>query len=242
MEPLFLIILFIVAFLYASIGHGGASGYLALMAIFGVEAVTMKSSAMVLNLFVAGISFYSYYKGGYFKWKILFPFVITSMPAAFFGAKFSIDPTFYKISLGFCLLIAVARMLLHVKSNENETMQTPNVTIALIIGAFIGLFSGMIGIGGGIILSPILIVLGWANLKQSAAISAAFIWLNSVTGLLGTLSSGVHLAPTILPWIVVALVGGFLGSWSGSFKFSEVKLRYILATVLVMASFKLFFN
>lgn len=241
MEPLFLITLFVVAFLYASIGHGGASGYLALMAIFGVEAVTMKSSAMVLNLFVAGVSFYSYYKGGYFKWEILFPFVLASMPAAFLGAKLSIDPTFYKISLGVCLLIAVARMLFQPKSDPDQALKMPNIFVALLIGAVIGLFSGMIGIGGGILLGPILIVFGWANLKQAAAVSAAFIWLNSATGLLGTLSSGVQLSPMILLWIAVAFAGGFLGAWSGSFKFSEVKLRYILATVLVMASIKLIF-
>lgn len=241
MEPLFLLILFVIAFLYASIGHGGASGYLALMAIFGVATVTMKSSAMVLNLFVAGVAFYSYYKGGYFKWKMLFPFILASMPAAFIGAQLSIDPAFYKISLGICLLIAIARMLFQVNSNENKPPKTPNLTVALLIGAAIGLFSGMIGIGGGIILSPILIVFGWANLKQAAALSAAFIWLNSLTGLLGMYTSGIHLSPTILPWILVALTGGFLGSWSGSFKFSEVKLRYILATVLLMASFKLIF-
>ncbi|MFI1772771.1 sulfite exporter TauE/SafE family protein [Thalassobellus citreus] len=241
MELFFLITLFIVAFLYASIGHGGASGYLALMAMFGIEAITMRSSALILNLFVAGIAFYSYYKGGYFKWKILLPFVIASMPAAFLGAKLSVDPTFYKISLGICLLIAVARMLLQVKSKKNNAVKNPNILIALVLGCIVGFFSGMIGIGGGIILSPILIVFGWANLKEAAAISAGFIWLNSATGLLGTISSGVHFAPMIVLWIAVALLGGFLGSWSGSFKFSSVTLRYVLASVLFMASIKLFF-
>ena len=241
MELFFLITLFIVAFLYASIGHGGASGYLALMAMFSIEAITMRSSALILNLFVAGIAFYSYYKGGYFKWKILFPFIIGSMPAAFLGAKLSIDPSIYKISLGFCLLIAVARMLIPVKNKKNEPLLTPNMFVGITVGFIVGFFSGMIGIGGGIILSPLLIVFGWANLKEAATISAGFIWLNSATGLLGTISSGVHLSPMIIPWILVALAGGFLGSWSGSFKFSISTLRYVLASVLVMASFKLFF-
>lgn len=241
MDPFFLIILFIVAFLYASIGHGGASGYLALMAMFSIETTLMKSSALTLNLFVAGIAFYSYYKGGYFKWKILLPFVIASMPAAFLGAKLTVDPTFYKISLGICLLIAVARMLIQVKSNKNGAVKTPNFSIALLVGVIVGFFSGMIGIGGGIILSPLLIVFGWANLKEAAAISAGFIWLNSMTGLMGTISTGIHLSPSIIPWILVTLLAGFLGSWSGSFKFSTIALRYVLASVLIMASVKLFF-
>ena len=240
MELFFLITLFIVAFLYASIGHGGASGYLALMAMFGIEAITMRSSALILNLFVAGIAFYSYYKGGYFKWKILVPFVVASMPAAYFGAKMTIDPTIYKISLGICLLIAVTRMLIPVKNKKNPSNTTPNLLIALFVGVVVGFFSGMIGIGGGIILSPLLIVFGWANLKEAAAISAGFIWLNSATGLLGTVSSGVNFAPMIIPWILIALLGGFLGAWSGSFKFSLNTLRYVLASVLVMASIKLF--
>ena len=241
MELYFLIILFIVAFLYASVGHGGASGYLALMALFGIEAITMRSSALILNLFVAGIAFYSYYKGGFFKWKILLPFVAASMPAAFFGAKILIDPTIYKIALGICLIIAVARMLIPVKDKTKELISTPNILIALLLGTIVGFFSGMIGIGGGIILSPLLIVFGWANVKEAAAVSAGFIWLNSVTGLLGTISSGVHLDTMIIPWILVALIGGFLGSWSGSFKFSLDTLRYVLASVLVMASIKLIF-
>ena len=241
MELYFLIILFIVAFLYASVGHGGASGYLALMALFGIEAITMRSSALILNLFVAGIAFYSYYKGGFFKWKILLPFVAASMPAAFFGAKILIDPTIYKIALGICLIIAVARMLIPVKDKTKELISTPNILIALLLGTIVGFFSGMIGIGGGIILSPLLIVFGWANVKEAAAVSAGFIWLNSVTGLLGTISSGVHLDTMIIPWILVALIGGFLGSWSGSFKFSLATLRYVLASVLVMASIKLIF-
>ena len=221
MDPIFLITLFIIAFLYASIGHGGASGYLALMAMFGIETVLMKSSALTLNLFVAGIAFYSYYKGGFFNWKILVPFVLAPMPAAYFGAKLSVDPTFYKVSLGVCLLIAVSRMLIQVKNKSTQPSKTPNFVIALMVGTIVGFFSGMIGIGGGIILSPLLIVFGWANLKEAAAVSAGFIWLNSVTGLLGTINSGVQLSPTIVPWIVVALIGGFLGSWSGSFKFSD---------------------
>ena len=241
MELYFLIILFIVAFLYASVGHGGASGYLALMALFGIEAITMRSSALILNLFVAGIAFYSYYKGGFFKWKILLPFVAASMPAAFFGAKILIDPTIYKIALGICLIIAVARMLIPVKDKTKELISTPNILIALLLGTIVGFFSGMIGIGGGIILSPLLMVFGWANVKEAAAVSAGFIWLNSVTGLLGTISSGVHLDTMIIPWILVALFGGFLGSWSGSFKFSLATLRYVLASVLVMASIKLIF-
>lgn len=240
MDWILILCLFIVAFLYASIGHGGASGYLALMSLFSIEIVFMRSSALVLNLFVAAIAFYNYYRGGYFKWRILLPFVIGSMPAAFFGAKMDVNPTFYKVSLGVCLLIAVGRILFKSKEKEENTTTAPNFALAILVGAIVGFFSGMIGIGGGVILSPLLLVLGWANLKESAAISASFIWLNSATGLLGVLSNGINLSPNIAAWVIVALIGGLLGSWSGTFKISFKHLKYILATVLVLASFKLF--
>jgi len=238
MEYLFLLALLIIAFLYSSVGHGGASGYLAIMALFGTQPELMKSSALILNLFVAGLAFIAYYKAGYFRMKLLLPFVLGSIPMSFLGAKMNIDPHLYKILLGICLSFAVFRLFLKNVSGK-ETHRLAFVW-AMLIGAFIGFFSGMIGIGGGIILSPILILFGWANLKETAAVSAMFILLNSFSGLAGLLSAGIPINPEIYSWIIAGIMGAILGSYLGSFRFSFQKLQYILATVLLFAIVKLF--
>lgn len=238
MDILFIVLLLVIAALYASIGHGGASGYLALMAIFSIDPFLMRSSALILNLFVAGVSFFAFYSGGYFKPKILLPFIITSIPMAFLGATIEIDPSLYKIILGLFLLVAVARMLF-IRPKETNKIKSPPFLIAMIIGAGLGFFSGMIGIGGGIILSPILILLGWASLKEAAAVSALFIFLNSASGLIGIFQTDNTGNSHIAIWIVAAFLGGLIGSFAGSFKFSNIRLKYILAFILIMASIKL---
>lgn len=235
----FLVALFIIAFLYASVGHGGASGYLALMALFGVSMIYMKSSALSLNLFVSAVSFLAYQRAGYFKPKILFPLVLGSIPMAFLGARTSIDVSLYKVILGGLLLFAVARMIYQPKAKDSPLIAN-NFIISMLIGALLGFFSGMIGIGGGIILSPVLLLLGWTNVKETAAISALFIFLNSAAGLAGLYSTGIHISPFIVYWVVVAFTGGLLGAWVGSKKLSLLKLNYLLAFVLLLASFKLF--
>ena len=239
MDYLFLSILFIIAALYASVGHGGASGYLALMALFGFEQYVMKSSALTLNLFVAGISFYSFYRNGHFKFKVLLPFVIGSVPMAYIGASTNIDAHTYKIILGLFLIIAVSRMFFSPKG-EYETSKNPNFYLAMLIGAVVGLFSGMIGIGGGIILSPLLLLLHWSNVKETAGISALFIFVNSISGLLG-LYFNQNFEPTsnILIWAAVGLAGGVIGGYLSSTKISHNNLKYLLASVLFIASVKL---
>ena len=236
----FYALIFITAALYSSVGHGGASGYLAIMAIFSVTPENMRASALILNLFVAGISFYSYYRGGYFRPKLLLPFVILSIPFSFLGARLELNPTSYKIILGTFLLIAITRMLF--TARKPETIRPVNVLIAVLVGAVLGLFSGMIGIGGGIILSPLLLLFRWANIKETAAVSAVFIVLNSASGLIG-LASGGGLQPVNNIYLLIAtgIAGSVLGSWIGREKFSHVKLTYLLATVLLFASFKLFY-
>lgn len=238
MEIFWLIVLAVVAFLYASVGHGGASGYLALMALMGVETYFMRSTALTLNLFVSIVAFINYYRKGFFRFKLLLPFLLASMPMAYLGALMIIDPKIYKIILGVFLILASVRMLF--QPEEKRELLHFSFWFALIIGAFLGFFSGMIGIGGGIILSPILILMGWATIKEAAAISALFIFLNSATGLVGVIQTGYSLVPDFYLWVIVGVLSGLLGSWLGSSKISGTGLRIILALVLIAASIKLF--
>ncbi|MCG8377436.1 MAG: sulfite exporter TauE/SafE family protein [Chlorobiales bacterium] len=238
-EFLFFIAIFITSILYSSVGHGGASGYLAVMALFAVNPIYMRASALTLNMFVAGISFYHFYRGGYFRPKLLLPFIALSIPMSFIGARVDIDPRTYKIILAIFLLIAVVRMVFFTKS-EKETKQV-NLPLALLFGAVLGFFSGMIGIGGGIILSPLLLLMGWASIKETAAISAIFIFLNSASGILGVLATGFEPISSIYILIIIGIVGSMIGSRLGQKKFTPKYLMYMLSFVLLFASFKLFY-
>ncbi len=237
-EILFILAIGLIAMLYSSVGHGGASGYLALMALFGVDVVLMKPSALILNLFVSSIAFISYFRAGYFRPRLLVPFVITSIPAAFIGATLEIPPELYKKILGVCLLIAALRIL--VRPAKDEVHHKLSIPVALVSGALIGFFAGMIGIGGGIILSPLLLLTRWSGMKETAAASAAFIFLNSLAGLSGHILAGMEVSPRIAIWIVAVIAGGLVGSWTGGFKLSAVHLRYLITAVLLVASIKLF--
>jgi uncharacterized membrane protein YfcA len=235
---LFLLILPIVSFLYASVGHGGASGYLALMALFSFATETMKPTALLLNLFVAGISFYYYYKGGYFNKKLFISFALASIPLAFFGGVIELNASIYKKILAVLLIFAILKML-NVFGKENDSIKQVKLWQGLIVGGVIGFFSGLIGIGGGIILTPIILLLHWGNMKEAAAVSALFIWVNSAAGLFGQFTSGVTIEKESFLLVAIALVGGFLGGYLGSKKINNQNLRYILAFVLVIACFKL---
>ena len=174
----FLLLLFIVALLYASVGHGGASGYLALMAIYGFVPEVMKPTALILNLFVSLTSFLMFLKGGHFKWKLFLPFALASIPFAFLGGTISLEAHMYKKILGVLLLFPVFRFFVYPNTDDNN-LKEAHFYLSLLIGATIGFLSGLIGIGGGILLSPILLLLGWSNQKQTAAASALFIFVNS---------------------------------------------------------------
>ena len=239
-DIVFFVLVFLLAVLYSSVGHGGASGYLALMALFSFPPDFMRPTALVLNIFVSSIAFYSFYRGGHFKLKLLLPFIITSLPFAFLGGMLSINPKMYKIILGIFLLIAVARMFFSPKNFEGQTKQI-NQPMALGIGAVLGFLSGLIGIGGGIILSPIIILLRWADMKQTAAVSAAFILINSVSGLLGQSTNSLSLAPQSAIMLAVAIVGGVTGAYFGSIKASNKALVVALSSVLFFAGIKLIF-
>ncbi len=237
---LFLSILPIVAFLYASVGHGGASGYLALMALFSFAPETMKPTALLLNLFVAGMAFYHYYKAGYFNKKLFLSFALASIPLAFIGGIIEVDATIYKKILAVLLIFAILKML-NVFGRESSVIKDAKLWQGLVIGGIIGFFSGLIGIGGGIILTPVILLLHWGKMKEAAAVSALFIWVNSAAGLTGQLSGGATISSQSFVLVGVALIGGFAGSYYGSKKFDNKLLRYLLAFVLTIASIKLFF-
>ncbi|XCF05328.1 sulfite exporter TauE/SafE family protein [Tamlana crocina] len=237
----FLFLLPIVAFLYSSVGHGGASGYLALMALFSFAPETMKPTALLLNLFVAGISFYYYYKGGFFNKKLFFSFAIASIPLAFIGGTLEIEASLYKKILAVLLVFAILKML-NVFGRESNTIKEVKLWQGLVVGSVIGFFSGLIGIGGGIILTPVILLLHWGKMKEAAAVSALFIWVNSAAGLIGQISTGVRLEAASFLLVAVALIGGVLGGYLGSKKINNQSLRYILAFVLIIASVKLFFT
>lgn len=232
------VIILVVAFLYASVGHGGASGYLAIMSLYNFAPETLKPTALMLNLFVAGISFIQYYRKGFFNRRLFAVFAFASVPAAFLGGMISIDPYLYKKILGVLLIFAVLRILGVFGKGKEET-QPPKLMLGLLIGASIGFFSGLIGIGGGIILSPVILLLGWGNVKETAAVSALFIWVNSVAGMAGLVTTGITFSEYVVPFVAIALVGGFLGGFVGSHKWSLRSLKLVLSIVLIMACFKL---
>ena len=238
---LFLLLLPVISFLYSSVGHGGASGYLALMALFSFAPETMKPTALLLNLFVAGISFYYYYKEGFFNKKLFISFAITSIPLAFLGGTIEIDASIYKKILAVLLVFAILKML-NVFGKESSSIKQVKLWQGLIVGGVIGFFSGLIGIGGGIILTPVILLLHWGKMKEAAAVSALFIWVNSASGLIGQLSSGTHLSMESFILVAIALIGGFFGAYLGSKKLNNQRLRYMLAIVLVIACVKLFFT
>ncbi len=238
---IFYILLFFVAVLYASVGHGGASGYLALMALFAVSPVVMKPTALMLNLFVSLTSFIQFYRGRHFRWKIFLPLALASIPFAFVGGILTIDAEIYKKVLGAFLLIPVTRFFLFPNIPVGQ-LRPPRLDVSISAGAAIGFLSGLIGIGGGILLSPILLMLRWTDQKQAAAISAMFIFVNSLSGLTGQLSTGVSFGPDMLLWVVIAFAGGLLGAWLGALRFNQRILKYVLATVLLLAAVKLLFS
>ncbi len=238
---LFLLILPIVSFLYSSVGHGGASGYLALMALFSFAPESMKPTALLLNIFVAGISFYYYFKAGHFNKKLFLSFAITSIPLAYLGGTLEVDASVYKKILAVLLIFAILKML-NVFGKESNNIKQVKLWQGLIVGGIIGFFSGLIGIGGGIILTPIILLLHWGKMKEAAAVSALFIWVNSAAGLVGQFSSGVTIETESFLLVVIALIGGVLGGYYGSRVINNQKLRYILSFVLIIACGKLMFT
>lgn len=211
------------------------------MAIFAISPDTMKPTALLLNLFVSLTSFLQFYRGKHFNWKIFLPFAMASVPMAFVGGLLTLDAVVYKKILGLLLLLPIIRFLLFPNPKQADLKKT-NVLLSLFIGAFIGFISGLIGIGGGIILSPVLLLLKWTDMKQTAAISALFIFVNSLAGLAGLLIKGIQFNVDMYTYVAIAFIGGICGAYFGSLRFNQTLLKYMLAAVLMMAAYKLLFT
>jgi uncharacterized protein len=234
--PLGLAIL-VIAFLYSSVGHAGASGYIAAMTLFGLSAVVIKPAALVLNILVALLSTWQFWRAGYFSWKLFWPFAISSVPLAFLGGYIALPTEVFRIIIGVVLLYSAVRFFIQPK-DENEP-HSPTKPVAITVGAGLGLLSGLTGVGGGIFLTPLLIFMRWARTKTASAVSALFILTNSISGLLGNVASTKQLPFFALPLAVTAIVGGSVGSYYGSRRFSPVAIKRLLGVVLTIAGVKM---
>ncbi|MGH9913704.1 MAG: sulfite exporter TauE/SafE family protein [Pyrinomonadaceae bacterium] len=239
------IAILLMALLYSSVGHGGGSGYLAALALFGVAPSVMKPTALVLNILVAGIATIQFYRSGLFSWRAFWPFAVASIPMAFIGGSIKLPNEIYKQLVGVVLIFAAYRLWLSY-SSRSEARQTgearlPPIYLAMLVGTGIGFLSGLTGVGGGIFLSPLLLLLRWAEVRQTAAVSAGFVLVNSIAGLTGNPASVQNLPWQISFWAIAAIIGGLVGSELGRRRLATLTLRRLLSVVLVIAGLKLIF-
>lgn len=236
--PQLAILVLAIAFLYASVGFGGASGYLAAMSQFFIAPQIMSSTALILNLVVSFIAFVSYYRARFFAPRLLWPFLLTSVPAAFIGGLLEVSTNTYFLLLYLSLSYIAFRILFFrsISDEDTSSVRPLSLGVALLCGAGIGLLSGIIGIGGGIFLSPLIVLAGWGTPKQAAASSAAFIFVNSFSGLLGRAMSGsLELGVLGLALLPLGLAGAWVGSRLGSRYLSGAAVRRLLGVVLLIA-------
>ena len=232
---------FMIALLYSTVGHAGASGYLATMALLSFTPEVMKPTALVLNIIVALITTVRFAQAGYFSWRLFWPFALASVPMAYLGGGMHVDTTIYKMLVGIALVFASLHLIVrsNVATDDPEKAAYPGLGASLAVGGGLGFLSGLTGVGGGIFLSPVLIILHWAGLRRTAAVAAAFILLNSISGLAGYLQKGGVFPEHIVFWSVAVLAGGFIGSTLGATKFNSPVLRVLLGVMLVLAGVKL---
>lgn len=238
-------LLFAVAVLYSSVGHAGASGYIASMALLGFAPEQVRPTALALNLLVGGIGLLRWWRGGHVRWRNVLPFVLASAPAAFLSAQIRLPRESYSLLLGIVLLVAAIGVFRHASRAEAEDAAVQGRKVpwlpGLLVGAAIGILSGLTGTGGAIFLTPLLLFAGWMPTREASGTSVAFVWINSLTGLAGLLHSGQSL-PSMLPlWLGVVALGALLGTQLGLQWLPVRGLRRTLGVVLLIAAGKLLF-
>lgn len=226
-----------VAFLYSSVGHAGASGYIAVLTLFNLAPATIKPTALVLNICVSILAGIQFHRAGHFSWRLFWPFAALSIPMAYVGGYANLPTRVFQVMVGIILLFSAIRFLFPDRIESGGT--PPAKGVALPIGAALGLVAGLTGTGGGIFLTPLLLLKRWASTKAAAGVSAVFILANSLSGLLGNLGKTRHLPAPTMAFVAAAILGGLAGSYLGSRKFDHVTIKRLLAVVLLIAGAKL---
>jgi len=233
------VLILVAALLYASVGHAGASGYLAAMALTGIAPAVMKPTALTLNILVASIATYKFYRAGAFSWPLFWPFAVAAIPFAYLGGLLTLPGHIYKPLVGAVLIYAAWRSFHTAHQAAYSADVRPSLLILIPVGAALGFLSGLTGVGGGIFLSPLLLFLRWAQVRVISGIAAAFILVNSIAGLMGVMSANITL-PSALPyWAIAAMVGGFIGAEYGSKRLGNPIIQKLLAVVLAIAGAKM---
>ena len=230
--------MFLGAVLYTSVGHAGASSYLALMALFGLAPAVMRPTALVLNILVASLTSFRYVRAGLFRWRVLWPFLAGAAPFAFFGGSLQVPGEIYRPLVGAVLWISAARLLWPREIRAVSDPHDPPIVVGIMLGAGIGLLSGLTGTGGGIFLSPVLLFLGWSNPKVASGVAAVFILVNSIAGLSGNIAS-VQALPASLPLFAASVLAGAVVGTTLGIRFNATAVIKALGVVLVIAGFKL---
>lgn len=231
---------FAVAILYSSVGHAGASGYIAVMSLLSVAPAEIKPIALTLNILVASIGAWQFWRAGHFSWPLFWPFALLSVPFAFLGGYLNLPTHIFKIIVGVVLVLSAIQFLLRPPADSDP--RPPPRSIALGAGGMLGLLSGLTGTGGGIFLTPLLILMHWARTKSAAAVSAPFILLNSASGLAGNFTATKSFPVFTWALVVAVVIGGTIGSWFGSRRLPHLAIKRLLAVVLTIAGFKLIFT
>jgi uncharacterized protein len=231
--------IFFIALLYSSVGHGGASGYIAIMVLAGLAPDTLKPAALVLNILVAGIASYKYVRANAFSWSLLWPLIIFSIPCAYLGGRLSLPHHYYQYILGIVLVYAAIHSFFTANTASLGQVKQPLNIILLFLGGMIGFLSGLVGVGGGIFLSPILLLMRWGETRTVSGVAAVFIFLNSIAGLIGVMSKNPVLPDGLVYWIFAAILGGWIGAEMGSKHLKSLRIRQLIAVVLLVAGIKM---